>query len=180
LIAGCKKLPADPHSNASCAAQVEGNVRVLCDFIDTETGAGEEVPVERVAAFLSALSHNMEVRDPNLIGDSMACGNAANYLGLSVEKLGATRVELKRRRLIDLCPDKSLRILDVSARQDLAGQQDEHQRQELVMPSRKRMPQGDPKSVSADAALLFCPVDGRSAWRGCGGFRAIAASVNSN
>jgi CRP/FNR family transcriptional regulator len=88
---------------------------------------GEENPVERVAAFLCVLSHNnsLEGRDPNLIGDSMECGIAAGYLGLSVEKLGALLVELKKRELIDLCPDKSLRILDINALQELAEQDDE-------------------------------------------------------
>ena len=88
---------------------------------------GQEDAIERVAAFLSVLSHNnsLEGRDPHLIGDSMECGIAADYLGLSVEKLGALLVELKKRGLIDLCPDKSLRILDIKALQDLAEQRDD-------------------------------------------------------
>ena len=88
---------------------------------------GLEYAIERVAAFLVVLSHNnsLEGRDPHLIGDSMECGIAADYLGLSVEKLGALLVELKKRGLIDLCPDKSLRILDINALQELAEQRDD-------------------------------------------------------
>ena len=88
---------------------------------------GQENPIERVAAFLIALSRNnaMEGRDPSVIGNSMDCGIAADYLGLSIEKLGALLVELRNRGLIDLCTDKSLRILDIEALQELADQHDD-------------------------------------------------------
>ena len=88
---------------------------------------GQGNSIGRVAAFLVVLSHNnsLEGRDPSFIGDSMDCGIAADYLGLNVEKLGALLVELKKRGLIDLCPDKSLRILYINALKELAEQRDE-------------------------------------------------------
>ena len=87
---------------------------------------GQERPIERVAAFLIALSRNnaIEGREPAVIGNSMGCGIAADYLSLSIEKLGALLAELRKRGLIDLCPDKSLRILDIEALQELADQHD--------------------------------------------------------
>jgi CRP/FNR family transcriptional regulator len=88
---------------------------------------GQENPVERVAAFLVALSRNnaLEGRDPGVISDSMGCGIAADYLGLSIEKLGALLVELRNGGLIDICPDKSLRILNIEALQELANRHDD-------------------------------------------------------
>ena len=53
------------------------------------------------------------------------CGIAADYLGLSIKKLGALLVELRNRGLIDRCTDKSLRILDIEALQELADQHDD-------------------------------------------------------
>ena len=87
---------------------------------------GLRYPVERVAAFLVVLSHNnaLEGRDPSVIGDCMECAIAADYLGLSVEELGGLLVKLRNRGLIDLCPPKSLRILDIKALQKLADQHD--------------------------------------------------------
>ena len=86
---------------------------------------GRQFPLERVAAFLLALSNNnaSEGRDSHVIGDSMECGIAADYLQLSVDDLGALLIELKERGLIASCPPKSLRILDKRGIEALAKRQ---------------------------------------------------------
>lgn len=87
-----------------------------------------QYPLERVAAFLIGLSRNnaSEGRDPNVIGDSMDCGIAADYLGLSVQDLGCLLIELSKRGLIGLCPPNGLRILDNNALEELADGQAGH------------------------------------------------------
>jgi CRP/FNR family transcriptional regulator len=88
---------------------------------------GHRYPIERVAAFLIALSRNnaAEGRDPSIIGESMECGIAADYLGMGVEDLGALLVDLRKRGLIDLCPAKGLLLLDIAALDELANLHDD-------------------------------------------------------
>jgi CRP/FNR family transcriptional regulator, anaerobic regulatory protein len=89
----------------------------------TIVARGRQFPLERVAAFLLALSRNnaSEGRDPNVIGDSMECGIAADYLGLSVDDLSALLIELRERGLIGPSPPNGLRILDNKALEELAN-----------------------------------------------------------
>ncbi len=71
-------------------------------------------PVERVAAFLVAISrlNEIEGRDPNVISDTLHCGAVASYLGLNIDALQEALVELQSRALIEQCPADGLRICD--------------------------------------------------------------------
>ncbi|WP_050976797.1 Crp/Fnr family transcriptional regulator [Hyphomicrobium sp. MC1] len=82
---------------------------------------GRQFPLERIAAFLLALSHNnvFEGRDPNVIGDSMECGIAD--LGLGIDDLGSLLIELRERGLIGPSSPNGIRILDDKALEDLAS-----------------------------------------------------------
>ena len=84
---------------------------------------GRQFPLERVAAFLLALSHNnaSEGRDPNVIGDAMECGIAADYLGLSVDDLEDLLIELRERGLIGPSSPNGIRIIDNKALEELAS-----------------------------------------------------------
>jgi CRP/FNR family transcriptional regulator, anaerobic regulatory protein len=84
---------------------------------------GRQFPLERVAAFLVALSHNnaSEGRDPNVIGDTMECGIAADYLGLSVDDLEDLLIELRERGLIGPSSPNGIRVLDNKGLEDLAS-----------------------------------------------------------
>ncbi len=84
---------------------------------------GRQFPLERVAAFLLALSYNnaSEGRDPDVIGDSMECGIAADYLDLNVDDLGALLIELREKGLIGPSPPNGMRILDNKALEELAN-----------------------------------------------------------
>ena len=71
-------------------------------------------PVERVAAFLVAVSRLNEVegRDPSIVPDTLNCGVVAKYLGLDIDTLQESLVELQSRELIEQCPAQGLRICD--------------------------------------------------------------------
>jgi CRP/FNR family transcriptional regulator, anaerobic regulatory protein len=108
---------------------------------------GRQFPLERVAAFLLALSNNnaSEGRDSNVIGDSMECGIAADYLQLSVDDLGDLLIELKERGLIASCPPK---IFGSSTKQRL-----------------KHSPRGKPAPAKANASpstAIFAKSEDRS------------------
>jgi len=75
----------------------------------------QQAPIERVAAFLLSLSHNnaLEGRDPCLIGEAFQCGLVAGLLGLRIETLARTLVDLERRGLVEACHPAGLRLKDL-------------------------------------------------------------------
>jgi CRP/FNR family transcriptional regulator len=59
-------------------------------------------PVERVASFLTALSHisSEEGRDPTLVTDELSSGFVAEHLNMTVEALAGALRELERRGMV--------------------------------------------------------------------------------
>jgi CRP/FNR family transcriptional regulator, anaerobic regulatory protein len=78
---------------------------------------GEGKPVERVASFLSALSHMSEVegRDPTLVADEITSGEVAEHLDLTLDVLVAALRELERRGMVAAAGNGRLRISDLPA-----------------------------------------------------------------
>ena len=74
----------------------------------------QDHPVQRVAAFLVAVSRLNEVegRDPNVISDKLHCGVVAKYLGLDIDTLAHALVELEARALVEQSPTGGLRLCD--------------------------------------------------------------------
>ncbi len=89
--------------------------------VTVKTGASK--PVERVASFLSALSHMSEVegRDPSLVADEITSGEVAEHLDLTLEGLVAALRELERRGMVAAAGNGRLRICDLPALEKLAA-----------------------------------------------------------
>jgi CRP/FNR family transcriptional regulator len=85
--------------------------------------SGEGKPVERVASFLSALSHMGEVegRDPTLVADEITSGEVAKHLDLTIDMLVAALRELERRGMVTAAGNGRLRISDLRALEKLAA-----------------------------------------------------------
>ena len=90
MIAGRKKIPADPHSNASCAAQVQGNVRVLRDFMDTRAEVGLTKPPRTPRRSKSiASAENAEVTEEGLrVRESVETGDKVSFSWPAFQWLG--------------------------------------------------------------------------------------------
>jgi len=80
-------------------------------------------PVERVASFLSALSHMSEVegRDPTLIADEITSGEVAEHLDLTMDVLVAALRELERQGMVSAADNGRLQICDLPALEKLAA-----------------------------------------------------------
>ena len=93
-------------------------------FRRQEVLSGDRKPVSRVAALLLVLSrrNTEEGRDPRVIGDTLDCGTAAGYLGLDLETLGRTLVELEKAGAVERCPPHSLRLTDQTRLASLADE----------------------------------------------------------
>jgi CRP/FNR family transcriptional regulator len=70
--------------------------------------------VNRVAALLVALSrqNSLEGRDPRVVGDELACGAVASWLGIDVHALAKALQELQQSGLIELSPPDGVRLSD--------------------------------------------------------------------
>lgn len=79
-------------------------------------------PVERVASFLSALSHISaeEGRDPTLVTDEIPSGVVAEHLDMTLDGLVAALRELERRGMVKPAAG-GLRIADLPALEKLAA-----------------------------------------------------------
>jgi len=86
--------------------------------------SGRRNPVERVAAFLVALSqiNKREGRDANVIDASWQCGIVADQLELSLDVIARRLVEFERDGLIESCPSRGLRLKDLVTLEALAGE----------------------------------------------------------
>jgi len=88
--------------------------------------AGRRNPIERVAAFLVALSqvNRHEGRDPNVIAQPWHCGAVADQLELTIYKLAQILLDLEVLGLIESCPvqgsTQGLRIKDHDKLADVA------------------------------------------------------------
>jgi CRP/FNR family transcriptional regulator len=72
--------------------------------------------VKRVAALLVALSrqNGLEGRDPRVVGDELACGAVAGWLGADVHELASALMELERSGLIEQSPGDGIRLSDLA------------------------------------------------------------------
>jgi CRP/FNR family transcriptional regulator len=86
--------------------------------------SGRRNPIERVAAFLVALSqiNKREGRDANVIDASWQCGVVADQLELSLDAVARRLVEFERDGLIESCPSRGLRLKDLVTLEALAGE----------------------------------------------------------
>ena len=80
-------------------------------------------PLGRLAAFLLTLSreNEQEGRDPTVLVQPLQCGVVADFLALSVERLGSLLVELERRDLVKPHVPHGLRLTNVAGLEGLAG-----------------------------------------------------------
>ena len=86
--------------------------------------SGRRNPVERVAAFLLAVSqiNKREGRDANVIGTSWQCALVADQLELGIDLLARILVEFEKRGLIESCPSGDLRLKDLATLEGLAAE----------------------------------------------------------
>jgi len=84
--------------------------------------AGSRAPLERVAAFLVAISTNNrhEGREPSAIPDSLTCGFVAELLGFPIATLASLLKILEGRGLVAPGPRSGLRLKDLPALEKLA------------------------------------------------------------
>jgi CRP/FNR family transcriptional regulator len=85
--------------------------------------ADQGKPIERVASFLSALSHMSEVegRDPTLVAGEITSGEVAEHLDLTMDMLVAALRELERRGMVTASVNGRLQIRDLPALEKLAA-----------------------------------------------------------
>jgi CRP/FNR family transcriptional regulator len=84
--------------------------------------AGNRAPLERVAAFLVAVSRNNrhEGRDPNAIPDSLTCGFVADLLGFPIATLASLLKILEERGLVAPDAQAALLLRDLHGLEKLA------------------------------------------------------------
>jgi CRP/FNR family transcriptional regulator, anaerobic regulatory protein len=110
----------DPRAQAKLADAIEREV----DFLrDSSVRFSRQNPLGRLAAFLLTLSreNEHEGRDPSVLMEPLNCGVVADFLALSVDRLGSLLVELERRGLIEPYRPNGLRLVDIVGLEGLAG-----------------------------------------------------------
>jgi CRP/FNR family transcriptional regulator len=110
----------DPRAQARLADAIEREVEFLRE---SSVWFSRQNPLGRLAAFLLTLSreNEQEGRDPTLLTQPLECGVVADFLALSVERLGSLLVQLERRGLIETCASQGLHLTDIAALESLAG-----------------------------------------------------------
>jgi len=83
--------------------------------------SGKGKPVERLAAYLSVLSHISaeEGRDPLVVSDELASGTVAEQLDMSIDGLSYALCELERLGIVR-ASSEGLRISDLNGLENLA------------------------------------------------------------
>ncbi len=83
---------------------------------------GSRTPIERVAAFLVAISQNNEYegRDAHTIPDSLTCGFVAQLLDIEVPLLADLLVSLERQGLVSSSPSVGLELTNLAGLEELA------------------------------------------------------------
>ena len=100
-------VPEEFDHAAECDGELASRVAAVADrefeslrerAIDSTRGK----PVERLASFLAALSHNSseEGRDPTLVTDELSSGFVAEHLNMTVDALASALRELERRGMV--------------------------------------------------------------------------------
>lgn len=86
--------------------------------------AGRSNLLVRLSAFLIAVSQQnaQEGRDPTLIDETWGSAVVADYLGISVDDLGAALVQLEKQGLIQPAAQHRLRIADLARLDGLANE----------------------------------------------------------
>jgi CRP/FNR family transcriptional regulator len=110
----------DPRAQARLADAIEREIEFLRE---SSVRFSQQNPLGRLAAFLLTLSreNEQEGRDPTVLVQPLQCGVVADFLALSVERLGSLLVALERRGLIEPCVPQGLRLTDIVALESLAG-----------------------------------------------------------
>ncbi len=114
------RLVADnPRAQARLADAIEREFEFLRR---SSIKFSRENPLGRIAAFLLTLSrqNEQEGRDPSVLTQPLQCGVVADFLALSIDRLGAFLVQLNQRGIIEQTPG-GLRLTDVAALEALAG-----------------------------------------------------------
>ena len=111
-------LGADDHLAVRLSAATDREFDFLRERA-IESGKGK--PVERLASFLTALSHMSanEGRDPMIVTDEVSSGVVAERLDMSIDALGHALRELESRGMVRPTP-KGLRISNLSGLEQLA------------------------------------------------------------
>ena len=109
----------DPRAQTRLADAIEREFEFLRR---SSVSFSRENPLGRVAAFLLTLSrqNEQEGRDPVVLTQPLQCGVVADFLALSIDRLGSLLVQLKRRGAIEETPG-ALRLTDIALLETLAG-----------------------------------------------------------
>ena len=110
----------DPRAQARLADAIEREVEFLRE---SSVRFSQQNPLGRLAAFLLTLSreNEQEGRDPTVLVQPLQCGVVADFLALSIDRLGSLLVQLEQRGMIAPSPPQGLRLTDVEALERLAG-----------------------------------------------------------
>lgn len=84
----------------------------------------DDLPVRRVAAFLSAMHHmnRREGRNPDVIPEFLKTGDVASFLNLDVEALARALAELQERGLVSRAEGGGLLLLDSGGLEELSSE----------------------------------------------------------
>jgi hypothetical protein len=110
----CEVRPRVPQADPGSAAFEARRRAILC--------AGNRAPLERVGAFLLAISKNNghEGRDPAVIPETLTCGFVAELLGFPIATLASLLKVLEERGLVSTDAHSGLRLTDLAGLEKLA------------------------------------------------------------
>jgi CRP/FNR family transcriptional regulator, anaerobic regulatory protein len=110
----------DSRTQSRLADAIEREIEFLRE---SSVRFSRQNPLGRLAAFLLTLSgeNEQEGRDPTLLAEPLDCGVVADFLALSIERLGSLLVELEHRGLIEPLGPHGLRLTNVAGLEGLAG-----------------------------------------------------------
>ena len=110
----------DPRAQARLADAIEREVEFLRE---SSVRFSQQNPLGRLAAFLLTLSreNEQEGRDPAVLVQPLQCGVVADFLALSVERLGFATGSTRAPGPDRDCAPQGLRLTDIAALESLAG-----------------------------------------------------------